>query len=79
MEAELRRGEERMRELQEELAQLGVELKDFFIGLIDFRSMQDGREVYLCWKLGEPDVGHWHELDAGYAGRRPILERAARG
>jgi hypothetical protein len=33
----------------------------------------DGREVYLCWRLGEPEVGHWHELEAGFAGRRKLM------
>lgn len=58
--------------LEKELVELGVELKDPRTGLIDFRAMRDGVEVYLCWKLGEPEVGHWHPLDTGFAGRQPI-------
>ncbi len=54
------------------LQELGVELKDPRIGLIDFRSLRDDRVVYLCWKLGEPTVAYWHDLDAGYAGRQPL-------
>src|SRR5262249_2131922 len=62
-----------LQEYIEELEELGVELKDINRGLIDFRSMMDGREVYLCWLLGEEEVGHWHELDAGFAGRHSLL------
>ena len=40
--------------------------------LVDFLGRKDGREVYLCWRLGEPEVAYWHELDAGYTGRRPL-------
>jgi hypothetical protein len=69
---DLERDQERMRELAVELAELGVELKDDFTGLIDFRSRMDGREVYLCWRLGEPVVAFWHELDAGFAGRQKL-------
>jgi hypothetical protein len=69
---ELERDEERMRELANELADLGVELKDHVTGLIDFRCRMDGREVYLCWRLGEPAVAYWHELDAGLAGRQKL-------
>ena len=63
----------RLQEYIDELEELGVELKDISRGLIDFRSMMDGREVYLCWLLGEEEVGHWHELDAGFAGRQSLL------
>jgi hypothetical protein len=66
------RGQERMKEYEAELARLHIELKDYFTGLVDFRAIMDGREVYLCWKLGEPEVAHWHELDAGFAGRRKL-------
>jgi hypothetical protein len=54
------------------LLEMGVELKDPSIGLIDFRSHRDGRIVYLCWKLGEPTIGYWHDLDSGFAGRQPL-------
>ncbi|MBI2321576.1 MAG: DUF2203 domain-containing protein [Chloroflexi bacterium] len=55
-----------------ELQALGCEIKDFELGLVDFPSEREGRVVYLCWKLGEPAVGFWHEVDAGYGGRRPL-------
>jgi hypothetical protein len=55
-----------------ELEQVGCVLKGFDDGLVDFRSRLEGREVYLCWKLGEDDVAYWHELDGGYRNRRPL-------
>lgn len=74
---EFESGQQRLQELETELNALGVELKDCFTGLVDFRSLQDDREVYLCWRLGEPEVAHWHELDAGFIGRRPIDQPVA--
>src|SRR5205823_1313364 len=73
LEAELEEGRGRMEELVNELHGLGVLLKDYFTGLLDFPCWMDGREVYLCWKLDEPEVGHWHEVDAGFAGRRKLM------
>jgi hypothetical protein len=55
-----------------ELEQVGVTLKGFDEGLVDFYSLHQGRVVCLCWRHGEPSVAHWHELDAGFAGRQPI-------
>src|SRR5438132_2679131 len=66
----LRDGNDKMKDYVRELQGLGIELKDFHTGLVDFRSTLDGREVFLCWRLDEPDVAYWHELDAGFAGRR---------
>jgi hypothetical protein len=57
---------------QRELDALGIELKDRRLGLIDFPSEIGGRRVLLCWRLGEPEVQFWHEVDAGYAGRQPL-------
>lgn len=54
----------------------GIELKDPEKGLIDFLHERDGRTVYLCYCLGEPAIGFWHELHTGFAGRQP-LERDA--
>ncbi len=70
--AELDAMQRSMRGYEAEVAQLGAELKDAFVGLIDFPGWHEGREVCLCWKLDEPAVAHWHEVDAGYGGRRPI-------
>lgn len=55
-----------------ELAQVGVHLKGFEQGLVDFYGLHEGRLVYLCWQRGETRVAHWHELEAGFAGRQPI-------
>jgi hypothetical protein len=56
-----------------ELEALGVQLKDFDRGLVDFPSLRDGRVVLLCWQLGEGDeLEWWHDLDAGFAGRTPL-------
>jgi hypothetical protein len=54
------------------LEELGVELKDLDLGLLDFPSVRDGREVLLCWHVGEESVEFWHGLEDGYAGRKPI-------
>lgn len=59
-----------------ELRELGVEFKGFDEGLVDFPAELDGRTVYLCWKLGEDAVEHWHEVDAGFAGRRKLVASA---
>jgi hypothetical protein len=50
----------------------GVILKDLNVGLVDFLSLRDGREVYLCWRYGEPEVQFYHELHGGFAGREHI-------
>lgn len=55
-----------------ELLEVGCVLKDWQTGLVDFPAMCDGRQVWLCWRLGEPAVNHWHELHAGAAGRQVI-------
>ncbi|QRK10321.1 DUF2203 domain-containing protein [Archangium violaceum] len=64
---------EKIRAELEQLHELGVELKAAD-GLVDFRALKGGRPVYLCWRFGEPAVQHWHELDGGFAGRRPIVD-----
>jgi len=56
-----------------ELESLGIQLKDYHHGLIDFPSMRDGRVVLLCWKADEGDqVEWWHDVEAGFAGRQPL-------
>jgi hypothetical protein len=72
MEDELERDKQKLRDLVDELQQLGVQCKDPARGLIDFPCAMDGRTVLLCWKLDEPEVLFWHELDAGFAGRQPL-------
>jgi hypothetical protein len=51
---------------------MGIELKDANTGLVDFLAKRDGRDVYLCWRYDEPAVAHWHDLEAGFAGRQPL-------
>jgi hypothetical protein len=58
--------------LVEELQSVGVDVKDLRVGLVDFPHWHNGREVCLCWKHGEPELGAWHETNAGFAGRKPI-------
>ena len=57
-----------------EVEGLGVQIKDYDIGLIDFPCEYEGRIVYLCWKVGEGELDYWHEIEAGYAGRRFITD-----
>lgn len=54
------------------IAQQGIQIKDIDRGLVDFPSLRDGREVFLCWELDEDDIEFWHDLDAGYAGRERL-------
>ncbi|HEY2825484.1 MAG TPA: DUF2203 domain-containing protein, partial [Gemmatimonadales bacterium] len=56
----------------EELSLVGCVFKGFEEGLVDFRSTLNGREVFLCWKLGEAAVDHYHESDAGFNSRKPL-------
>ena len=70
--ADYERDQERLNDFEQELKGLGVELKDYFAGLIDFPCMLDNREIYLCWRYGEPEVAYWHELNAGFTGRQRI-------
>lgn len=63
---------QQLREALEELQTFGCELKDPEIGLIDFLSLRDGEEIYLCWMLGEQRIAFWHYLHTGFAGRQPL-------
>lgn len=63
---------DRLNDLVDELKEIGVELKDYRLGLIDFVGKHEGREIYLCWKLGEESIQHWHEIHDGFSGRQPI-------
>jgi hypothetical protein len=56
-----------------ELVSLGIQLKDARLGLIDFASTMGDRPILLCWRLGEPEVQFWHDPDAGFAGRQPLV------
>jgi hypothetical protein len=76
VQADLERDQQQMHDYERELQSLGIELKDYFTGLVDFPCWKDDREVYLCWRLGEPEVAYWHELDAGFAGRQKLQVHA---
>jgi hypothetical protein len=56
----------------EQLERLGVLVKDLDTGLVDFPALHEGEEVLLCWQLGEDEVAHWHGVDEGFAGRKPL-------
>ena len=60
--------------LIDEIQGLGAQVKDLDSGLVDFpaRHPESGDTVLLCWQLGEPEVGHWHDLEEGFAGRKPL-------
>lgn len=72
IEDELEKDNDRLKEYVEELRDLGVEPKNAVEGLVDFPSFMDNRVVYLCWKLDEPEVLHWHELADGFSGRQSL-------
>jgi hypothetical protein len=61
-----------LRDLIGELGERDIVLRDLDRGLVDFPWLRGGQEVYLCWEEGEPEIGFWHEPDAGFAGRRPL-------
>lgn len=72
IEAKIEQHVQRLNQLEHELRDIGCQLKDWSVGLVDFPAMLGNRPVLLCWKLGEPRVEYWHELHAGFAGRQPI-------
>ena len=70
-EAEMAQIREGIRTLEAHLSGLGVQLRDLEMGLVDFPALREGRRVWLCWRLSDPRVEHWHGTDEGYATRRP--------
>ena len=78
-EMEIEKDISRLEAFVDELRELGGVLKDFQTGLVDFLTRIDGRDVYLCWKLGEDEIVFWHELDAGVSGRQSLLEESVSG
>jgi hypothetical protein len=76
VDAELASDGVRLQKYVEELRQLGVEPKSAAEGLVDFPAVLDGRLVYLCWRLGEPAVEYWHDLEAGFQGRQRLTQPA---
>jgi hypothetical protein len=61
-----------MRAALGELQGVGVVLRDLERGLVDFPALREGEEIYLCWVEGELEVAFWHDLESGFAGRRPL-------
>lgn len=61
-----------------EIHATGVQVKDLDIGLLDFPCEVEGEILLLCWKFGEKEISHWHGVEEGFAGRKPIDERIAR-
>ncbi len=61
-----------LRDVAMQLAANEIQIKDLERGLVDFPAIIGGKEVFLCWEDGEEDIEHWHDLDAGYAGREPL-------
>lgn len=70
---------EQMAGLIGEVQEIGCELKDVRLGLVDFFALLDDRLVYLCWRMGEQGITHWHELDVGFGGRQPIDQSLFQG
>lgn len=79
IEEELEKDGLRLREYVDELQRLGLEPKNGLEGLVDFPTLIDEQPAYLCWKLGEPEVLFWHELEAGFAGRQSLTASAEVG
>ena len=71
-ETDLERKLDRLQNLVDELSEVGCELKDYQTGLVDFVGKHQGRDIYLCWKLGEGKIAYWHEMQTGFAGRQPV-------
>lgn len=63
---------ERRSSVQGRIAADGVQVKDTELGLLDFPALRDGREVLLCWHVGEDEIAYWHGPDEGFAGRKPV-------
>ena len=73
--------EKALKEAQDTLAEIdtiGVQVKDLNQGLLDFPCVLDGETVLLCWKQGEKEIGFWHTMDGGFAGRQPLDARFGR-
>jgi hypothetical protein len=70
--AEVEREAEAVGTCVDAIIELGVQVKDLDMGLVDFPSLRGGEEILLCWHLGEDEIRYWHTPDAGFAGRRPL-------
>jgi hypothetical protein len=69
---------QRVKDAVAEIDATGVQVKDLDIGLLDFPCLVNGETILLCWKLGEKGITHWHGIEEGFAGRKPIDETITR-
>ncbi|MGH7703198.1 MAG: DUF2203 domain-containing protein [Gemmatimonadales bacterium] len=76
---EVARHADRINRYLQELEAIGCVFKGFEAGLVDFYSLREDRPIFLCWRLGEERITHWHELDAGFGGRQPIVAGSLSG
>lgn len=76
--AERAKAEQRVKDSIAEIDSIGVQVKDLDIGLLDFPCEVEGQIILLCWKLGEKAITHWHGVQEGFAGRKPIDQRIAK-
>ena len=79
MRSEVEKLAERIEGYIEELTSIGCLFKGFEEGLVDFYAKLNGRDVFLCWRLGEPAVEYWHEIEAGFGGRQPLVSELVGG
>ncbi|HXJ88614.1 MAG TPA: DUF2203 domain-containing protein [Candidatus Binatia bacterium] len=76
--AERTKAQQHLKDALAEIDSIGVQVKDLDIGLLDFPCEVDGKTILLCWKLGEKAIAHWHGVQEGFAGRKPIDQRIAK-
>ena len=76
--AEREKAAQQVKDAVSEINSTGVQVKDLDIGLLDFPCMVDGHIILLCWRLGERSITHWHGVEEGFAGRKPIDDRIPR-
>ncbi len=74
IEDEMRKIVGEMKDAVDQVDEWGVALRDIGTGLIDFPALANGRPIWLCWRLGEGDIGWWHEADSGFDSRRRLTE-----
>ena len=70
--AEVERVARELAGIVDEIVARGAEVKDLDEGLVDFPALRRGETVLLCWRLGEDEIGYWHSVEDGFAGRRPL-------
>ncbi len=76
--AEYDKAAQLVKDAMAEIESTGAQVKDLDTGLLDFPCLVDGETILLCWKMGEEKITHWHGVDEGFAGRKPIDERISR-